>query len=447
MGRGKRTLRGRLLGLSIAALAVAGLMLSAPTAGAKQPAPDVNPLIFVHGFVGSAAQFESQKLRFVENGYPASYVRAVEYDSTFSLNTINDVYLKIDALVAELQEETGRAQVDLAGHSLGTTVLQGYLKSSPARAANVAHYINIDGAQATSLPGGVPTLAIWAGRGTPGRTIVGATNVTVPDQTHVQSATSAESFAAMFTFLTGRDPTTTAIVPEPPGQVMVAGRALLFPQNVGVQNSTLRIWEVDPATGYRTKVHPEATYALSGDGSWGPVKLQGHKRYEFEIVRPGGTTHHFYYENFVRSDDFVRLLTGVPGSGLEALTDRSPDHVSVVVSRNKELWGDQGAENDVLELNGVNVVNAATCPLSHRSTAVFAYDKGSDGVSDVSTPLAAFFSQPFITGVDLFMPATPGGSVSIALTSRGAGPVRTVNIPAFPSDTDRVTVQLNDFER
>jgi hypothetical protein len=46
------------------------------------------------------------------------------------------------------------------------------------------------------------------------------------------------------------------------------------------------------------------------------------------------------------------------------------------------------------------------------------------------------------------MPAAvpPQDTVSVVLASRGGGPERTVNFPNFASSTDRVTVQLNDFE-
>jgi hypothetical protein len=59
-----------------------------------------------------------------------------------------------------------------------------------------------------------------------------------------------------------------------------------------------------------------------------------------------------------------------------------------------------------------------------------------------------FFSLPFLSGVDLFMAAAapPTGKVSVALRSRGAGRTRTVNVPNFPSSTDSISVNLNDFE-
>jgi Lipase C-terminal domain/Lipase (class 2) len=446
---GRSTVR-RASGFRLFALAIAlvAIVVALPAGAVAHGKSRVNPVIFVHGGAGSGAQFESQKMRFTSNGYPEQLIRVVEYDSTFGLNTMADVHAKIDQLIAELQRETGRAQVDILGHSLGTAVMQGYLNSSPARAANVAHYVNIDGGQAASPPGGVPTLAIWAGRGTPGRSIGGAINVTVPNQTHVQSATSAESFVEMYKFFTGKPPKTSDIVPEHGRSIEVSGRAVIFPQNSGAQDRTLQVWEVRGSTGQRRRGHPVAVQALSGDGSWGPFEIKRGRHYEFVLVPPDGRTHHFYYEPFLRSDHLVRLLTSEPGSALDLLTEKSPGHVSMVATRNKELWGDQSAENDLLEINGTNVCNAATCPINKRVIGMFAFDVGSDGATNLSAPIAALFALPFISGVDHFIPAVADGAgkVSVSLTSRGAGPARTVNFPNRPSTTDQVTVQLNDFE-
>ena len=38
------------------------------------------PIVFVHGFVGSASQFDSQAQRFVANGYPPNKLRAMDHD-------------------------------------------------------------------------------------------------------------------------------------------------------------------------------------------------------------------------------------------------------------------------------------------------------------------------------------------------------------------------------
>ena len=84
---------------------------------------------------------------------------------------------------------------------------------------------------------------------------MGAENVYLPNQTHVQSATSPESFAAQYEFLNGAPPATTSILPE--ARVQLSGRAVIFPQNLGVDDATLEIFEVDGATGAR--LHPPPT--------------------------------------------------------------------------------------------------------------------------------------------------------------------------------------------
>src|SRR5687768_14191475 len=38
------------------------------------------PIVFVHGFAGSAQQYESQAMRFVANGYPAERIVAYDHD-------------------------------------------------------------------------------------------------------------------------------------------------------------------------------------------------------------------------------------------------------------------------------------------------------------------------------------------------------------------------------
>src|SRR4030042_3277712 len=176
-----------------AVLALVGMLFPACTPGeVKVPTPaNIKPIIFVHGFAGSAAQFESQGMRFKSNGYPASYIAAYEYDSSPGLSPQfppEDVLAGIDQLIATVLTDTGADKVDIIGHSLGTKVSQVYLKSSPERAAKVAHYVNVDGQASTDLPGGGPTLALWAGRRPPAFPpaceIVGATNVTLPNVTH-----------------------------------------------------------------------------------------------------------------------------------------------------------------------------------------------------------------------------------------------------------------------
>lgn len=427
----------------VAVLVIGAVVALAPATVQAQAAP--RPVIFVHGVLGSANQFESQSMRFTSNGYPIDHVVGFDYDSvTIGANT-EAVRARLDALIASLQASTGSAQVDLVGHSLGTSVLQGYLNSDPARAADVARYVNLDGFAAASLPGGVPTLAVW-GQGNDARELVGAQNVHFPDQTHTQVVTSPETFEVMYEFLTGAAPTTRDIVRQRAGEIALSGRAHLFPSNEPVVEGDLEIYAIDPATGSRLSPTPVATFALT-DGSWGPFAADPATHYELAIVR-NGNAHHHYFEPFVRSSNLMRLLTSEPGEGLDALWERGPDHANLVLLRNKEWWGDQGAANDELTVNGTAVVSPGTAPVSKRVLAAFVWDIGVDGVSNPGVPAPAFAALPFLTGVDIDVPAASPPDTTVAVRSvprLGNGLVVEVNVPNWASDNDRITIQFNDF--
>jgi hypothetical protein len=444
-------MKAKLLLLIASVLLVGGVLLpsSAPThAWGPRPVPGSHPMLFVHGGAGSGAQWETQAMRFESNGYPVDYIDVEEYDSSSIGTIMPQVWAEIDQHIADLLAKTGATQVDLLGHSLGTTVSAGYLNSSPDRAAKVAHYVNIDGQQGT-VP--VPTLAIWAGRGAPGRQIPGATNVTIPNVTHVQSATCADSFVEIYKFFTGKEPATKDIIPEFPIFIKLAGRAVIFPQNSGVQDGTLEIWLVNGRNGNRIGRRPLATYPLSGDGSWGPFNAVGGLSYEFNIVRDGFSPHPFYYEPFLRSDYLIRLNTSPePSGGVSGIMPRTDVTTNFVIGRNMELWGDQGAENDVLTINGTNVISPATNPIARLINYMFIYDQDADGVSHLGVPIAPFGS-PFFTGVDFVVPGAnpPNASIPLALTSRtGGGKTEVINVPNWASSqVRRISVQFHDYSQ
>jgi pimeloyl-ACP methyl ester carboxylesterase len=431
--------------LALAAAAVLTVAAAPVPAVASTGTPSYRPVIFVHGSAGSAAQFQTQAKRLTGNGYPIEIIEAHEYDSPAIATIVPQVYAGLDARITRLLAATGADRVDIVGHSLGTFVVQGYLTSSPARAARVAHYVNLDGRTAAGLPGGVPTLAIW-GEGDPARSVAGGTNVYLPDQSHTQTVSSAESFREIFRFLRGHPPATTRIVPERSGTARVSGRAVIFPANAGVGDATLEVYPVSRLTGRRLSARPQHVVPLSGDGSFGPLPVFATARYEFALLRTGAATHHFYLPPFVRSDSFVRLLAGRPGEGLGALVDTSDRHTALVFSRQKEWWGDQGDAGDRLWINGRNILNPANTPRTKRVIGIFAFDDGSDGVTDLTAPLPEFFGQTFITGMDVFIPAAPArhGVVSIAVRQRGGG-LDVAGVPNWRSSDHRVTVNIDDY--
>jgi pimeloyl-ACP methyl ester carboxylesterase len=433
----------------VVAVLITGLVTAASPVQGHRAHRQLRPVIFVHGGAGSGAQFESQAMRLTSNGYPADRIAVHEYDSTFATNTMDEVWAGLDQLIADLRAETGADQVDLLGHSLGTTVSHGYLNSSPERAATVAHYVNIDGRTAAAPPGGVDTLAVW-GEGDQTRQIVGARNYYAPDQAHVEVATAAETFGQFYEFFTGRRPRTTDIVPERPDRVRISGEANLFPVNSGAVGTTLEIWEVHARTGARRGHRPKATFEIGADGAWGPFRANGRKRYELALVRADGSAHHFYFQPFMRSDHLVRLLTSEPGTGIDLLRDRSDRHASFTVVRYREWWGDQGAANDVLEVEDQSLLNAAIAPRTKRVNALFVFDDGADGVTDLTGPIPDVFSLPFISGADLFVPAAtpPDDTVRLEMTARTEdGETEVVNAPNRASSQHHATVQFRDFEQ
>jgi pimeloyl-ACP methyl ester carboxylesterase len=430
------------------AASILGFLLLPLLLGVGQcPRPKLNPIVFVHGGSGSGAQFESQAMRFTSNGYPQSHLAVLEYDSS-SINTIlPDVLAALDAKIDALRTATGSEQVDLMGHSLGTTVSHAYL-ATPEQAAKVAHYVNIDGRTGSAPPGGVPTLALWAGavnRPTP-PAIVGATNVTIPNQEHVEVATSEEAFFEMFHFLRGRAPLTTKILPEI--RPRISGRVTSFPQNTGLDGATLEVWWVDGRTGARIGPHPQETFAIGPDGDFGPFRVWHGLSYELSVQREGEVEIAYFYEPFRRSDHLVRLNVAL---GLAPFIPSDPASTALTIIRYKEFWGDRGAENDVLEIAGTDVINPTTAPsgaVGAASVSFFLFDVGSDGVTSLTTVPFPFTILGFLTGADLFIPAAPPGSVAVTTVPRGDFDAeRTVNVPNRPSSEARVVVQLNDFEQ
>jgi len=431
------------------------LMATPVSATEARRASELNPIVFVHGGSGSGTQFQSQAQRFTSNGYPQHLLRVVEYDSSSIATILPDVLAQIDAVIAELQESTGRPQIDLVGHSLGTFVSQAYL-ATPARAANVAHYINVDGRVANALPGGVPTLALFAGaaRAVQGQ-IVGATNVTIPDQEHIEVMTSEESFVEMFTFLTGKPPRTSKIRRSLLARFPVSGRAVIFPQNVGADGALVLVFEVDRRTGERRRnffsrlAFPEAAFTIDETGEFGPFLARRNTHYEFVLLREGVFKHSFYFEPFLRSDHLVRLNTSIPGEGIDAFIERDDAHAALSISRNKEFRGDRGAQSDILKIEGQNVLT----PVNARSgfvgapAAFFAFDVGSDRIDDLATIPTPFGMLAFLTGADLFIDSSPKNTISIVTVPRGERRnTRFIRVPSRPSTEFRITVQLNDFE-
>lgn len=437
-----------------------GLAGCASTIGSEEASsPAATPIVFVHGTVGSASQYQTQAMRFASNGYPREAISAFEY-ATVDRAVFGQVLRgaqndPLNAHIDRVLTTTGADQVYLVCHSLGTAVCSVFL-SDPDRAKRVAGYVAVDGHRDDTCPGGVPCLGIFGDDEEASR--LGDNNVHLPNEEHVEVATSAASFAAQYEFITGEAPTTTAVVPEE-DSVTVSGRAVYFPANEGADGATLAIWPIDAATGHRIADEPVATYSIDARGDFGPLTLDPDAHYEFHLERPGRADHHFYRQPIPRSTDFVRLTTSPEGSEITEGTHTGPNHVAMVVTRDKE-WrtNHDDGDHDTLRIRTASIAHGDQAFVDVLHPGMDEGERGVIGIhlhDDRDSPgettgdlLPLFADRPFQSGVDIFMPADPGGLGTVTLVSVPRGGIareQVINVPNWPSSEHRVTVIFSDF--
>jgi len=390
------------------------------------------PLVFVHGFAGSAQQYLSQKLRFVANGYPADRIVAYEHNGD-GFDTAGFA-AGLGTVVDQVMTKFGTSKVYLAAHSRGGGVVGAYLGDAQ-NAAKVAKYVALDAIGACSVPAGVSCLSLTQA---------------ALSQKHVEVSTSAESFKQQYKHFIGEDPKVVDIVRQK-GLSVISGRAQNFPANTGRTGATVNVWEIDGNTAARVGSAALATFTIPADGNWGPATVDPDKFYELELINTeGGATQHFYGQRFLRSTDFVRLLTGGPETESSMNTNKSDKHVALLVSRQRE-W----TMTDVLEISAmtptgnsepVNVINAAAA--GRNAIAIHLHDAAASPGDSTLSPLPYFSTASFQYGMDMFISASdpPAGTVVVKNIPRGdtARPqiLRTAN---WPSSTHRVSVLFSDF--
>ena len=127
----------RLLVLFTAVLA--GLALSPARPASAAPG---TPVIFVHGYTGSASNWTTAMTVFRSGGYSSSELFAYEYNS-YGNNITNAQGLA--SYVSQVRSRTGAAQVDIVNHSMGGLVSLWYVKQLGG-AQYVRHLASIAGA-------------------------------------------------------------------------------------------------------------------------------------------------------------------------------------------------------------------------------------------------------------------------------------------------------------
>jgi pimeloyl-ACP methyl ester carboxylesterase len=405
------------------------------------PADVTLPIVFVHGFAGSAQQFESQAIRFAANGYPQD--RIVAYDHDGAGLDIPGYVLGLDQLIDATLARFDVDQVYLVGHSRGTSVSSSYL-GTPARAAKVAKYIALDGAP---CPAAVPCRAI--------------TQANLPGQSHVEVATSKESFASQFAFLVGSAPQVVDIVAQR-APVELSGRAVNFPANTGRAGAHLDVWEIDPGTGARVADEPHASFELGADGAFGPFTVDHGAHYEWVLSAPGSEVqHHLYLQPYPRSSHLVRLLSSPPDGPTRANTNVGDGHSAIIAMRMREWYGNDdgdlpGNQSDVLEISthgpGVDrePVNAIAGRMGNGTIGLHFHDDAATPGQSTLAALPYFSTQPFQNGADVYMPASaaaePDGTITVTNVPRGdADKPQTLNVPNWPSSLHAISVVFTDY--
>jgi pimeloyl-ACP methyl ester carboxylesterase len=408
---------------------------------ARPPLPaDVTlPIVFVHGFAGSAQQFESQAMRFVANGYPQERIVVYEHDGagvdfagyTTGLGKIIDATLK----------QFGSDKVFLAGHSRGTIVSNRYL-SNPDRAAKVAKYVAIDGAPCSDA---VPCIA--------------PTQENKPGQAHVEVATSKESFAMIYEFLLGSAPEVVDVVPQR-APVVLSGRAVNFPANTGRADTSLDIWRIDPATGNRTGDAPYASFELGPEGEFGPFETEVGARFEWVLSAPTTEVqHHLYLQPYLRSSHLVRLLSSGPDGDTRRNTNVSDTHAAIVAIRMREWYATDDPDlpaddRDVLEISTrgasgeTKAVNAIPRFVENNAIGLHIHDDAKTPGRTTRKPLPYFSGAPFQNGVDVFIPGAdpPNATITVTNIPRGdQSKPQTLNVPNWASAGHAISVVFTDF--
>ena len=371
--------RQLILASAASGLLPAAIALGGCAAGGLRGPANTRPIVFVHGNGDSAALWQTTIWRFESNGWPAERLFAIDLpyplarddDATPQPGRSSTAEHR-DFLAAEVRrvlQTTGADRCVLVGNSRGGNAIRNYIANAEGErtvsevilAGTPNHGIwaipgykegsefsgtgafltglnkSANGQGAEVRGEGVRWLTIrsdhndkYAQRtgefiGLPGKPtlvgetspeLVGATNVVLPRVDHRETAFSPLAFDAMWRFLTGSAPATTAVIaePHPVLQGEVTGRGLNstdagsgnFVNNLPLEGARLQIYQTDPATGAR--LGAEAFGAVVGrDGHWGPFTAKPAATYEFVISAPGYNTTHIYRSPFPRSTRYLHL--------------------------------------------------------------------------------------------------------------------------------------------
>ncbi|HEU4599359.1 MAG TPA: alpha/beta fold hydrolase [Solirubrobacterales bacterium] len=115
------------------------------TGAAFSPASSMalDPILFVHGWSGSASNWSTMIGRFEKDGYPKSYLSAYSYNSNTSNKTLAETEVK--SHVESLLKATGASKVDIVAHSMGSLNTRWYIKFVAGAQEKVDDWVSLGG--------------------------------------------------------------------------------------------------------------------------------------------------------------------------------------------------------------------------------------------------------------------------------------------------------------
>ncbi|WKX70784.1 triacylglycerol lipase [Streptomyces sp. XD-27] len=124
--------------LTLACTTATGLLTTPPPASAAAPR---NPVVFVHGYQGSANDMATIRQTFLDAGYRPGDLYALDYPDT---QTNETTARQVATLVNTALADTGRPKADLIGYSMGSLSARYYLKNLGGT-GKIAHFASIAG--------------------------------------------------------------------------------------------------------------------------------------------------------------------------------------------------------------------------------------------------------------------------------------------------------------
>jgi triacylglycerol lipase len=135
-------LRSRVLrSLALTGAALAGSVAATAAPASAEPGKNVDPVLLVHGFTRTSADFATMIAELERSGYPADRIFTIDYNS-FAPNAYAGH--RIAAEVDAIRARTGAGKVDIVAHSMGAFGARYFLKNLGG-AAVVGDFVSIAG--------------------------------------------------------------------------------------------------------------------------------------------------------------------------------------------------------------------------------------------------------------------------------------------------------------